>query len=93
MDFAKKRNKRLPNLMEDGDLVVIYERHDALDHFYIQKGQIFQNKFGAFHHADFIGKPFGSKIFSRSASKWIYALEPTPELWNAAVHVGRRKNS
>jgi tRNA (adenine57-N1/adenine58-N1)-methyltransferase len=73
--------------MEDGDLVVVYERHDALDHFYIRKGQIFQNKFGAFYHSDFIGKPFGSKVYSRTKSKWIYALEPTPELWNAAVHV------
>eukprot|EP01039_Chlorochromonas_danica_P010161 gene10161-11245_t len=85
MDFVKEVQRR-PRVMKAGDLVVIYERHDSLDHLYLKHGMIFQNKFGAFHHNDMIGKPFGSKIASRSSPGWIYVLTPTPELWSIAVH-------
>ena len=34
-----------------------------------------------------IGKPFGSKIYSKSSHGWIHVLEPTPELWSGAVYV------
>jgi len=75
-------------LMKEGDLIITYERHDSMDHLYLSENQIFGNKYGAFHHNDFIGKPFGSKIMSRNSnSKWVYALEPSPELWSAALHV------
>jgi hypothetical protein len=30
--------------MMDGDLVIIYERHDSMTHLYLEKGKIFQNK-------------------------------------------------
>ena len=75
--------------MAEGDLVISYERHDALDHFYLSAGKIFQNKYGHFHHEDMIGKPFGSKIFSRTSRGWIYTLEPSPELWGTALNVSR----
>jgi tRNA (adenine57-N1/adenine58-N1)-methyltransferase catalytic subunit len=89
MDFSKTSDLRFqrPRLMQDGDLVVVYERHDSLDHIYLKTGKIFQNKYGAFHHNDMIGKPFGTKIASKSTPGWMYALEPTPELWSSAVHV------
>ena len=88
MNFAKKEEiYQRPKLMRSGDLVIVYERHDSLDHFYLKFGGMFNNKFGSFHHNDMIGKPFGTKISSRSSSGWIYLLEPTPELWSNAVHV------
>lgn len=78
-------------LMKEGDLIITYERHDSMDHLYLIKDQIYGNKFGAFHHNDFIGKPFGSKITCRSNNtRWVYALEPSPELWSAALHVRAR---
>lgn len=87
MNFAKVDQQRRPRLMQAGDLVIVYERHDALDHLYLRPGSIFQNKFGCFPHNDMIGKPFGSKIESKSNSPgWIYILEPSPELWSSAVH-------
>ncbi len=73
--------------MQAGDLVIIYERHDSLDHLYLQPGRVFNNKFGSFFHDDVIGKPFGSKIYSKHTTGWVYILEPTPELWSSAVHV------
>ena len=72
--------------MKEADLVIVYERHDSMDHFYIERGKIFNNKYGAFYHDDFIGKCFGSKIISRCKNGWVYALEPTPELWTQALH-------
>lgn len=88
MNFAvQKSYQRRPKLIESGDLVVVYERHDALDHVYMEAGKILHNKFGTFPHDDIIGKPFGSKIYSKSSSGYVYALEPSPELWSSAVHV------
>eukprot|EP01041_Mallomonas_annulata_P007924 gene7924-16215_t len=89
MNFVKIPDavkRSLPRFMNEGDLVVIYERHDSMNHIYLEGGQIFNNKFGAFPHNDFIGKPFGSKIFSRYTPGWLYALEPSPDLWTLAVH-------
>lgn len=89
MDFASSRSvgqTRRPRLIEEGDLLVVYERHDSLDHFYAKAGEIYNNKFGAFHHNDMIGKPYGSRIASRHSSGWVYVLLPTPELWATAVH-------
>ncbi|KAJ1438768.1 S-adenosyl-L-methionine-dependent methyltransferase [Ochromonadaceae sp. CCMP2298] len=86
MNFVKERDFTKPKLMKHGDLVIVYERHDALDHFYLSDNAIFNNKFGTFHHNDIIGKPFGTKIQSRSTPGWVYMLEPTPELWSNAVH-------
>ena len=74
-------------LIRNGDVVITYERHDSIDYINLKINETTQNKFGLFHHDDFFGKPFGSKIFSRSSNRWIYALEPTPDLWTEALHV------
>jgi len=42
-------------IMKDGDLVIVYERHDTLDHIYLKKGETFKNKYGTFPHDDIIG--------------------------------------
>ncbi len=55
--------------MSEGDVVIAYERHDQLEHFILKEGDIYQNRFGTFHHSDMIGKPFGSKVDSRSSLK------------------------
>jgi len=73
------------NVIKDGDLVVMYERHDSLDHMYVKKGEILQNRFGKFYHDDIIGKPFGSMINSFYDNGYLYVLRPTPELWCNAV--------
>jgi hypothetical protein len=86
MNFISRTDETGPRLMKHGDLIIIYERHDSLTHIYLSKGSILNNKFGAFYHDDFIGKPFGSKIVSRNTTGWMYALEPSPELWSLAVH-------
>ena len=76
-----------PRIMQNGDLTIVYERHTTLDHLYLKSGEILNNRYGSFYHDDFIGRPYGSRIVSRSSSGWMYALEPSPELWSLAVHV------
>lgn len=71
--------------MQEGDLVILYERHDSMSHFYLHKSQTFQNKFGRFPHSEMIGKQFGFKIKSTSYDGYVYVLEPTPDLWSHAL--------
>eukprot|EP00741_Cyanophora_paradoxa_P022959 tig00021531_g22178.t1 len=72
-------------VMREGDLVLMYEKFDKTHPVYLRQGEIFNNRFGSFHHADMIGQPYGAKIKARKGSGWMYALAPTPELWTHGV--------
>lgn len=74
--------------IQEGDLVVIQEAFDKLNFVYCKKGDIFNNRNGHFHHSDFIGKPFGTKIRSRNLRGFgfCYLLKPTPELWTRSLN-------
>ncbi|XP_072978999.1 uncharacterized protein [Typha angustifolia] len=68
----------------DGDLVIVYERHDNMKAIKVCKGSELQNRFGVFKHSDWIGKPFGSKVLSNKGG-FVYLLAPTPELWTLVL--------
>ncbi|XP_057795558.1 uncharacterized protein LOC131011749 [Salvia miltiorrhiza] len=70
--------------IKDGDLVILYERHDVMKAVKVSEKGVLQNRFGMFKHSDWIGKPFGSKIFS-SKGGFVYLLAPTPELWTLVL--------
>jgi hypothetical protein len=57
-----------PRTIAYGDLVIVYERHDRMKPAYVTAGGAYSNRFGAFDHDDWVGKPFGSKVSGRSSS-------------------------
>lgn len=74
--------------IQPGSLVVIFESFDNLKFCYAKTGEIFSNRNGHFHHDDFLGKPFGSKIRSRNnrGYGYVHLLKPTPELWARSLN-------
>jgi tRNA (adenine57-N1/adenine58-N1)-methyltransferase catalytic subunit len=70
-------------IIQPNSLVVIFQSFDNLKFCYAKPGNVFCNRNGSFHHNDFIGKPFGCKIRSRTNQGYgyLYLLKPTPELW------------
>ncbi|KAL7228320.1 hypothetical protein ACSBR2_007103 [Camellia fascicularis] len=70
--------------ISDGDLVIVYEKHDNMKAFKVRENSVLQNRFGVFKHSDWIGKPFGSKVFSNQ-SGFVYLLAPTPKLWTLVM--------
>ena len=76
-------------------MVILYERKDSLIPITVTKGEKYSCILGAFHHDDMIGKEYGSivimsassnpQILSQSGNKYMYLLEPTPELWSSCM--------
>jgi tRNA (adenine57-N1/adenine58-N1)-methyltransferase len=85
--YPERSTPQTERITEDS-LVVIFESFDSLKFCYPQKGKIFSNRNGHFHHDDFIGKPFGCKIRSRNNQGYgfVYLLKPTPELWSRSLN-------
>jgi tRNA (adenine57-N1/adenine58-N1)-methyltransferase catalytic subunit len=85
MNFVCSKERGTTKLMAAGDVVIIYERFDTISYLKLEPYGYLENKYGMFYHNHFIGKPFGTRIYSKTKSGWLYALEPTPELWSLAM--------
>eukprot|EP00026_Physarum_polycephalum_P008445 Phypoly_transcript_08531.p1 GENE.Phypoly_transcript_08531~~Phypoly_transcript_08531.p1 ORF type:complete len:382 (+),score=91.86 Phypoly_transcript_08531:360-1505(+) len=67
--------------IEVGDCVIMFGSKDNAGAIKIKPGDIYNCRFGHFHHADLIGVEYGSKVFSKNKSGFMYALPVTAELW------------
>lgn len=73
------------DIIQEDDIVILHETFKKVDFIRVKAGQVYQNKFGAFHHNDMIGSPYGSKLVARKSNGHLYLLAPTPELWSKAL--------
>ena len=80
------------NIISVGDLVVMYQGFGQMTPIFVETGAILQNKHGAFHHDDLIGKKYGTKVVARTSQAqgkrrpgWMHVLQPTAELWSTCV--------
>jgi tRNA (adenine57-N1/adenine58-N1)-methyltransferase len=72
-------------LIAENDLVVIYENRDSQKILKIEKGKLFNNKFGTFRHDDMMGHKYGSKIMSKNLMGFIHILRLTPHLYTQSL--------
>ncbi len=91
MDFSDRNwmnsSDEPKTIMENGDMVIIYERHEVACITTLETGKVYCNKYGRFKHDDIIGKPFGSMIYSSNihSEGFIYVLSMIPEILPMAV--------
>ncbi|ONK70435.1 tRNA (adenine(58)-N(1))-methyltransferase catalytic subunit TRMT61A [Asparagus officinalis] len=84
LPFDQSKRNCFQRCICDGDLVIVYERHDNMKAIKVTNGSEFQNRFGVFKHSDWIGKSFGCKVLSNKGG-FVYLLAPTPELWTLVL--------
>lgn len=82
---AAERRHEKGRVICEGDVVIVYERHDRMKAVTLTRNGELQNRFGVFPHNEWIGKEFGSQIVGRNGAGFVYLLAPTPELWTLAL--------
>eukprot|EP01029_Cantina_marsupialis_P025564 TRINITY_DN67760_c0_g1_i1.p1 TRINITY_DN67760_c0_g1~~TRINITY_DN67760_c0_g1_i1.p1 ORF type:complete len:333 (+),score=86.08 TRINITY_DN67760_c0_g1_i1:50-1048(+) len=91
MEFAS--TEPYDKIMKAGSLVCFYEKHNTISPIVLEKDGIFNNRLGAFHHNDIIGKPYGTRFVARTSAAqqkslqkgWMQTAIPTPELWTIGL--------
>eukprot|EP00842_Homolaphlyctis_polyrhiza_P006019 jgi/Hompol1/6418/HPOL_002261-RA len=80
--------------IQAGDTVIAYVNPEAMKPLVVTAGQLFQNRFGTFHHDDMVGKQWGcrascgcscSTLETRNGKGFVYLIQPTPELWTLVL--------
>lgn len=80
MSFAERHD-----VVQNGDTVILFLGHNSMQSVKINSGKVHQAKYGAFPHENFIGREFGSKVYSSNRKGWVQLLHPSPELWTVTL--------
>ena len=73
------------SVLREGDVVIVYSSPVLMSPVQLQSGAIHSNRYGHFHHDDFIGRPAGSRISARQRAGFVYALPVSPQLWTLSL--------
>lgn len=57
-------NQAYKRIAQEGDLVILYERKDAITPVVLKHGDKYQSLFGSFLHDNIIGKEYGSIVIN-----------------------------
>ncbi|RKP07253.1 tRNA methyltransferase complex GCD14 subunit-domain-containing protein, partial [Thamnocephalis sphaerospora] len=71
--------------IEAGDMVIAYLNRENMIPLVVRPGATYNNRYGTYRHADFVGQPFGAKVVSHTGRGFMHLLHPTPELWTLAL--------
>lgn len=73
------------NKIQEHDTVVLCLGKSLRQVVRVECHKVHQTKYGAFPHAEMIGKEFGCKMYSKNKKGWLYLLHPSPELWTVTL--------
>ena len=82
---ASAASRQSRSAMCEGDVVIVYSSPVLMSPIRLQRGAIHSNRYGHFHHDDFIGRPSGSRISARQRGGFVYALPVSPQLWTLSL--------
>jgi len=68
-----------------GEVILIYENKETIKCITLERGKVFNNKFGSFRHENIVGQPYGTKIYSEKSKGYITALRFLPYLWEKSI--------
>ena len=57
-----------------GDLVVVYEGFNRQKAVTVAEKGCYQNRYGTFPHKEWVGKPFGSKVYGKGEAGFVWIL-------------------
>lgn len=87
MEIDKESNQpQSNNIINYGDLIIVYEGGDSIKHFTLEKGKILENKYGRFKHDSICGKVYGSRIYNTKNDKFITILSFVPCIWERCLN-------